>query len=887
VYPLTWVIRITVLVTRGVVLLVKVIVEGVIYAVKFLYTFVLPFRMLIQAIAALGKIAYGLWQTLTGDISVLDGLKKMGGAVQHYLMTPFRWARDGAASMWGFIKTLFTGAVYFFQWAGNAIISAILSLPVVRALAAVFRGVRALFSRDKTFFQAGMGILLAIGKGIWSAITLPFRMVKMAFGWIRRLLPFSDAQEGPLSALTAAGRAIITTLCKGILSVAALPLRIIGGVFRGALRIAGAIWSGVQGLVGKGWQAIRDVGANAASALAAPFRLGVSLAGRIWAGIEGVASAGWTAVKSAGASAATILAAPFRWFGKAAAGAWSGVKDVLARGWESVKGTGHPVADVLTAPFRLALAVNRSVWGGMKYVVTAGWDAIKGAGAAAWAAVSAPFRWIGSAASAAWSGIMSAAASAWDGMYSLAGSALSVLAAPFQKLRDVAANAWDWIKGQATGAWESIRNGVGSSVDAVKGMASTAFEAGKSVLSAVADGVKSAITAPYRAVKGALSALRRLLPFSDAQEGPLSNLSASGQAIIETLAGGIERAGKLPATVFAKVWGFLGGIGKGMVAPSITPDVAAPGPVSVEAPPPVIRPQLDVAGLLSRLPLVGGVAGRIAKALSLPLEGDLFAGPMKALQRLMALPRAAFTEMKGLAGAVAAPTVEPQIVRPAPATVGVNVPTVRPQIDTGGILSKLPLIGGLFRRAQPVLSDWGGRLLDGLAGAWDRYSAFWRMMRNGALDTLAVLRQAAGVALPTALSGTLALTPMLSSPLPSVAESAGPSAALVAPFVEAAPMVSLGAAAGKPLPAVVKEREVERTRMLAQRVSTLGPTPPANTGSPDAKSPLAALLSKLDALADRPIDLNVTVVSKLDGRAIAQAVYKDIRQQKIKNYETL
>ena len=47
------------------------------------------------------------------------------------------------------------------------------------------------------------------------------------------------------------------------------------------------------------------------------------------------------------------------------------------------------------------------------------------------------------------------------------------------------------------------------------------------------------------------------------------------------------------------------------------------------------------------------------------------------------------------------------------------------------------------------------------------------------------------------------------------------------------------------------------------------------------------MLSKLDALGDRPIDLNVTVVSKLDGRTIAQAVYKDIRQQKVKNYETL
>ena len=49
----------------------------------------------------------------------------------------------------------------------------------------------------------------------------------------------SDAADGPLSTLTASGRAIITTICKGILGVASLPLKIIGGILRGALRIAG------------------------------------------------------------------------------------------------------------------------------------------------------------------------------------------------------------------------------------------------------------------------------------------------------------------------------------------------------------------------------------------------------------------------------------------------------------------------------------------------------------------------------------------------------------------------------------------------------------------------------------------------------------------------
>jgi hypothetical protein len=46
-----------------------------------------------------------------------------------------------------------------------------------------------------------------------------------------------------------------------------------------------------------------------------------------------------------------------------------------------------------------------------------------------------------------------------------------------------------------------------------------------------------------------------------------------------------------------------------------------------------------------------------------------------------------------------------------------------------------------------------------------------------------------------------------------------------------------------------------------------------------------AILAKLDALAERPIDVSVTTL--LDGRQVAQSVYRDLRERKIKNYETL
>jgi len=102
----------------------------------------------------------------------------------------------------------------------------------------------------------------------------------------------------------------------------------------------------------------------------------------------------------------------------------------------------------------------------------------------------------------------------------------------------------------------------------------------------------------------------------------------------------------------------------------------------------------------------------------------------------------------------------------------------------------------------------------------------------------------------------------------------------------AGPMASVAAAAEKPVPVIVREREVRQTRLLAERGTPAAPVAGAATVEGQA-FPLKTFLAKLDELADRPIDVNITVVSKLDGRAVAEAVYRNIRQEKVKNYETL
>jgi len=570
--PMAWLIRIVAFAVRAILWLATTIGQGAATAGRFIYTYSLPFRQLVDAVAAVVKIAYTLWQVLSGDMSILGGLRRIGGAVLGYLATPFRWVRDVAIGFWAFLQGLFSRMAGLLKWAGGLVVSAILDLPIVRTLAGIWRGVRGFFAGDRTFFQAGKGILLAIGKGILSVITWPVRLVRRAFGWVARLLPFSDAQEGPLSRLTDAGRAIITALCKGILATAKLPVQIMGAVFRGILRLGGAVWSGLEDI-----------------------------------------------------------------------------------------------------------------------------------GSAAWSAVAAPFGWISDAASAAWSGIRDAAASAWEGMKSLAGSAWEVLSAPFSRLREAASSAWDWVKQKGSGAWEGIKSAASAGWETIKSVTSSAYEAGKSVLTTVAKGAESVITAPYKAARKALGFVRSLLPFSDAKEGPLSDLSAAGRALLETMVGGMERVADLPAKVFSKSWSFLGG------------QAAATAPA-------------------------GGEGG----------------------------------------------------------------------------------------------TGWLGGLTAALSGV---------------VATLAAgLMPAPGLAGPTA---------------------------------------TLAASAEKPLPAVVRDREIEQRRILAERVTAGAPAPGAPSGPGGQPFSMDALLTKLDELGDRPVEVNITVVSKLDGRAVAQAVYRNIRQEKVKNYETL
>lgn len=113
---------------------------------------------------------------------------------------------------------------------------------------------------------------------------------------------------------------------------------------------------------------------------------------------------------------------------------------------------------------------------------------------------------------------------------------------------DLAQSIWNRI-GEFAGqviAWFKalpgvVGGGISSMVDTIKGWIGTFFNSGKGLIDAFANGIKDAFGRVKDVVTEGLEGVRRLMPFSDAKEGPLSTLTLSGRRFSETFAAGITQ----------------------------------------------------------------------------------------------------------------------------------------------------------------------------------------------------------------------------------------------------------------------------------------------------------------------------------------------------------
>lgn len=129
-------------------------------------------------------------------------------------------------------------------------------------------------------------------------------------------------------------------------------------------------------------------------------------------------------------------------------------------------------------------------------------------------------------------------------------------------IRGIAAAAVEGVKGYYTAGFTFLDNLTGGKLTAIKDKFVAGIQAiknkiteaigwfrnsGEKIMTTFTEGIKAAINKPVQAVKNGLQKIRNMLPFSDAKEGPLSQLTLSGKKVMTTFSTGIQQAEMLPA----------------------------------------------------------------------------------------------------------------------------------------------------------------------------------------------------------------------------------------------------------------------------------------------------------------------------------------------------
>lgn len=114
---------------------------------------------------------------------------------------------------------------------------------------------------------------------------------------------------------------------------------------------------------------------------------------------------------------------------------------------------------------------------------------------------------------------------------------------------------WDKIVEKAKSLWQNVKDAWDRVTNFVSNI--DLAESGRKIMETLAGGIKAAVMAPVNAVKGVFNKVRELLPFSDAHEGPLSQLTLSGKRIMTTLGAGVAKGSsslyKTMNTAFTKL----------------------------------------------------------------------------------------------------------------------------------------------------------------------------------------------------------------------------------------------------------------------------------------------------------------------------------------------
>lgn len=120
------------------------------------------------------------------------------------------------------------------------------------------------------------------------------------------------------------------------------------------------------------------------------------------------------------------------------------------------------------------------------------------------------------------------------------GAAIAWLANNWDMVKQAAENAWNGTVEAVKSAFVWIQDCINGGIAWMNGMIETFFTSGAALWGAFTDGIRSALYSPVEAVQEGLQWIRNMLPFSDAKEGPLSQLTHNGKKLMSTIADGVH-----------------------------------------------------------------------------------------------------------------------------------------------------------------------------------------------------------------------------------------------------------------------------------------------------------------------------------------------------------
>ena len=254
--------------------------------------------------------------------------------------------------------------------------------------------------------------------------------------------------------------------------------------------------------------------------------------------------------------------------------AWIGGKVSAVAGW--IFARLRPVGAFFGRVFGAVLEFLRPVfaWIGAKIAAVVGWvRKALGVVGPAFAVLLGPIGLLIGAAVLLWKfwePIKGFFAGLWNGIAAGASAAFGFLG-----------RIWEGVKGAFSGLRSVVQGAVGAVVSWLENF--SLADIGKNLLATVGDGILAAKDAVVEKVGAVFGAVRNLLPFSDAREGPFARLTTSGAAILGTVGEGVRRAG--PGPLRRPLQSALGAAVVGLGVPAAASGISALPAGAPPAPP--------------------------------------------------------------------------------------------------------------------------------------------------------------------------------------------------------------------------------------------------------------------------------------------------------------